>query len=288
MYSSQITTSTPSAFIFLVDQSGSMEEMTEYLGRSYTKAQVVAGSVNMIICELINRCRRETGYRDYFDVAALGYSGDGVKSLLPDAGNAFMSLGELAGKVRREKVVYKDRILPDGKIVTSVSRLKVWVEPYACGPTPMAEAMDKAAGLASEWCERHRGLNCFPPIVINITDGESSDADDSTIEKMADKIRAISSGDGNVLFFNTHITTDKDTAPVLFPSRESDLPDKKYANLLYRISSELPDIYHDAIHSVGGCGADGCSGHRAMSYNASLANLVSVLNIGTVSNLFTL
>lgn len=54
-----------------------MSEPTTFHGRRMSKSEAVALTVNMLIDELLNRCKREEGYRDYFDIAVQGYHGDG-------------------------------------------------------------------------------------------------------------------------------------------------------------------------------------------------------------------
>ena len=63
-----------------------------------SKSEAVALTVNMLIDELLNRCKREEGYRDYFDTAVQGYHGDRVVSLCDgDPERTFMRPSELAG-----------------------------------------------------------------------------------------------------------------------------------------------------------------------------------------------
>ena len=82
MYEARISRNHPAAFLILIDQSGSMSEPTTFHGRRMSKSEAVALTVNMLIDELLNRCKREEGYRDYFDIAVQGYHGDRVVSLV--------------------------------------------------------------------------------------------------------------------------------------------------------------------------------------------------------------
>ena len=68
MYSARISRNSPAAFIILIDQSGSMAETVVIDRKEVVKAKAVAFIVNMLIAELLNRSRREEGYRDYFDI----------------------------------------------------------------------------------------------------------------------------------------------------------------------------------------------------------------------------
>lgn len=100
MYSARISRNSPAAFIILIDQSGSMAETVVIDRKEVVKAKAVAFIVNMLIAELLNRSRREEGYRDYFDIAVLGYHGDEVASLWKNPNRMFMRPNDLITRVR--------------------------------------------------------------------------------------------------------------------------------------------------------------------------------------------
>ena len=68
--------------------------------------------------------------------------------------------------------------------------------------------------------------------------------------------------------------------PVVFASSEEELPDQRYARLLYRVSSEMPPLYNESIAALRGCQPEK---FRGMSYNASMTDLIGMMNIGSVS-----
>src|SRR5437868_8867211 len=76
-YQAQISRDNPTCFLFVIDQSGSMDEKTES-GRS--KAQFVSDVLNKTIYTLVTNCSKADGVRDYFDVGILAYGGAGVGS----------------------------------------------------------------------------------------------------------------------------------------------------------------------------------------------------------------
>ena len=141
MYEARISRNHPAAFLILIDQSGSMSEPTTFHGRRMSKSEAVALTVNMLIDELLNRCKREEGYRDYFDIAVQGYHGDRVVSLWGDPERTFMRPSELAGAELCRVDVQQERTLPGGKTVVSVISQKIWVRPLASDKTPMYSAL---------------------------------------------------------------------------------------------------------------------------------------------------
>lgn len=281
-YSARITRKTPSAFVFLIDMSGSMGEKVQFNGTLVAKSAAVAELINKTVAELVHRCKREDGYRDYLDIAVLGYGGEEVRSLLPE-GNfhpVFRKPDELAYARVDTVKTFRERTLPDGNKVLSSMETKAWVKPRALGKTPMFAALQEVYKLLYEWTRRYAAMECFPPVVINISDGEATDAEEQELLAVSEKLRELKTADGNVLLFNIFIGQDPACGAVLFPSGEEQLPETPFARLLFRMSSPLPDVYHDEIAALIGTCAANC---RGMSYNASLTDLVGLLNIGSLS-----
>src|SRR5712672_2007354 len=74
-YQAEISRDNPTCFVFVIDQSGSMEEKAES-GRS--KAQFVADVLNKTIYTLVTNCSKADGVRNYFDIGVLAYGGSKV------------------------------------------------------------------------------------------------------------------------------------------------------------------------------------------------------------------
>ena len=72
-YTAQITRNTPTAFLFLVDHSVSMQKMTSLFGEEMTMAEAAARIVNRQINELVYRCIKSNETRHYYDIAVIGY-----------------------------------------------------------------------------------------------------------------------------------------------------------------------------------------------------------------------
>lgn len=281
MYRARITRKNPTAFIIFIDQSGSMEEFTMFNNQQMTKAEAVALAVNMMITELINRSRKDTGYADYFEIAVFGYHGNEINSLLPSSKKIFMTPSQLVGSELSKIKINKERILPDGRSMVSVVEQKIWVQPFSGGKTPMYEALLRCYDIVKKWCADKRHRHSYPPTIFNITDGEASDGDDRRLSDIAGCIKELSTMDGNALMMNIHISTNINTSSVLFARDKSELPDENYARLLYDMSSVMPDIYGDSIAGLRGDSQRGI--YRGISYNAGMTDLVSMMNIGSVT-----
>ncbi len=281
MYTQSITRAHRTAFVLLLDQSGSMSEPIRFRGCETTKARALATITNELLFELIERARRTDGVRDYYDLTVLGYSGaDEVHPLLP-GGRRTIGVGELAQlstPMRTESVEYR---MPDGSVALRDIPAPAWIEPHAAGQTPMYEALCEAHELLEEWCARKTNAESFPPVVFNITDGEATDCNDEELRGAARRIRSLGTADGQVLLINVHIAAAPEGCSVFFPSEEeADCPNR-YARLLYECSSPMPAIFEAAIREAKGPLAAGP--FRGMSFNASAVELVAMLNIGSIS-----
>ena len=139
MYTQSITRSHRTAFILAIDQSGSMAEKLLFRGRQTTKAEAVAEVTNRLLFELIERARRSDEVRDYYDIAVLGYSGDGIVSLLNDP-EPLVPVSRLAALPVDFAETVVERRMPDGEATFRKISMPAWIAPKAVGQTPMYEA----------------------------------------------------------------------------------------------------------------------------------------------------
>ena len=282
-YTAPITTMCPTAFLVMVDQSGSMAEPVIWNGRYLKKSEAVALVINSILAEIIARTKGDDTYRHYFDIAVIGYGGGGVESLLPADESWFMTPAQLAGSVRRKEELQKERVLPDGRKILTKTVQKIWVESHAEGTTPMLAAFAKAYELVRLWCaDMAKTGICFPPTIINISDGEATDGDLGAVSAAAAKLKGLSTGDGNSLLINVHVGGDGNRS-IVFPVSENDLPEDRYARLLYNISSEMPEGYAVQIRELLETEPEAAGNFRGMAYNATIADLITLMNIGSTS-----
>ncbi|CAL9449313.1 hypothetical protein SUDANB95_02397 [Actinosynnema sp. ALI-1.44] len=270
-YSAEISRANPSCFVFLVDQSASMNDPIGG-GARQRKAEVVADAINRLLAELSVKCAKEEGVRDYFHVAVLGY-GYTVGSAFtgPLAGRDLVPLSQVADQPARvEKRVKK---VPDGAggLVETTTSFPVWVDPVANGGTPMCRALGLAETLVADWVARHP--DCFPPIVLNLTDGESTDGDPASA---AWAVQTHVTADGAALLFNLHVSA-ANAVPVTFPDTDVALPDP-YARTLFGMSSLLPQHMRFYALQQGLPAGDMA---RGFVYNADITSVVQFLDIGT-------
>ncbi len=271
-YNAEISRRNPGLFIFLIDQSRSMSHKLG--GTLRSKSQEAADAINRQIYELIYRCTKSDGVRDYFDIGIIGYGAvsDTAQSLLKDADLVPISrLAETPLRMERRKETITD---PDGNDVESEFEFPVWFEPVANSNTPMVKALKLAQQWIDDWIAEHP--DSYPPVVINISDGAATDGDPLEVAK---ELIDMSTNDGNLLFWNCHLSEIKDAQPLTFPSEKGVLPpNDKFAGQLFEMSSVLPPGFKRLAQERS---LEVSDTSRAYVFNAGLDELMELLDIGT-------
>lgn len=270
-YSAEISRANPSCFIFLIDQSGSMVEPISG-SENKRKCDSVSDAINRLLHNLIIKCARGEGVRNFYDVCVIGYGSTvGPAFSGPLAGRDLVPIAEIASSPARVEERIKKTDDGMGGIIEQKVKFPVWFEPTAKGITPMGAALDTANKLLTEWVERHKVS--YPPIVINISDGEATD---SGPVPQAEALTSLATEDGNVLLLNCHISS-KPLQPIVFPDSDDDLPDD-FAKTLFSISSPLPPTMMAMAQAEG---FDLGPTARGFAFNADLVELIRFLDIGT-------
>jgi hypothetical protein len=135
----------------------------------------------------------------------------------------------------------------------------------------MCAALKEATRIAETWCQEHP--TGFPPIVINVTDGEATDGD---LVAEARKLTAVSGDDGSVLLFNIHLSSTPGPS-IELPSNGVKLPDQ-HAKSLYEASSALTPFMVARAKELGMPAEDNSKG---FIFNAQPLHVIHFLDIGT-------
>ena len=253
-YTAQITRNTPTAFIFLVDQSVSMKRITTLNGEQM-----------------------------YYDIAIIGYGHEvysGWNGTL--AGRDFVSPEELKHNPYKKIIVKEEKRTRKGTMIQEIEKVQ-WLSARCDGHwTHVHQAFDKAKTLLDQWMQDHHEKDCYPPTIINITDGQFNPATREQIVQQANELKAMFTNDGNVLLWNIHITPNN-MEQVLLPIGKEELKGDKYSELLYDMSSLLPTRYNQAISDIRGDAVD--TRHVAMATNTDMSTLIQLMDIGTPTNI---
>src|SRR5262249_32485519 len=219
-YGAEISRNNPTCFVFLLDQSGSMGDKFGAGETQLRKAYFLADVVNRTLHDLVIRCTRTEEIRDYYYISLIGYGVQGPHSVTSAFG------GQLNGRTLAKisevgecpaKIETRAKRVPDGAggLVEQQVKFPIWLDARSDGATPMCEALGQAKAVVESWLTEHPA--CFPPVVLHITDGESTDGDPTSA---ASEISKLASSDGNVLLFNCHLSSDR-ASKVEYPSSPS-------------------------------------------------------------------
>ena len=261
-YSVPIGTPHPGCFVILVDQSASMNG----LWQSGTKAKAAALIVSRTIHELGLSCDTESGIKDRCHLHVIRY-GDEVDCV------AEGPISHVYTSPIATELVTKS--IPDGAggKIEIEAEVPIWLRPRASGGTPMDEAFERAAAVIQQWCLKWP--NNFPPVVINITDGDANNPD-STADAAAG-VMDMHTADGNVLVYNVHIANSGNE--VTFPHDTMPFANDRFARFLFGISSVLPEVLRFQLPSIG---LSAQPNARCLAYNATEPTLLKILEFGTV------
>ena len=282
-YTQEISRATPACFLFLLDQSLSMEE--RIAGSGPPKAEQLASAINYWIGAMIIKATKDSGILDYMEIAVVGYTTD-------DEGNPIIGTalgGELA-EVSQDsfvtisqlhqhplRVTQKMQQIVDAETSERIelpTEVTEWIDPQCVKGTPMCFAFHTAREMLEKWIGTGNHMNCFPPIVIHITDGETSDGGNPV--EYAEAVRALATDHGNVLVFNCHLSTHA-ADQIVFPGSIEMMPDE-FARTLYRMSSILPP---PMVQLATGEGFKLEPNARGFVFNADTVSLLQFLEMGT-------
>lgn len=272
-HTAEITRTNPTAILFMIDQSRSMSDVITGGDGKQQKAACVADSINHWLQELSLKCAKAGGISDYYHVGVIGYGGKVGSALVgPMAGRDMVPISDIAenpARVEKRKMMLPG---PDGNLTKRKVKIPVWFDPIADGGTPMCAASSEAHRIMRAWLGEHG--DCYPPQIIHITDGESTDGNP---EQRVRALTALSSSDGPTLLFNIHISSHPDAVPIVFPDTADNLPDS-YSHMLFETASLLtPNMRAVAAQQ----GYPTTERSRAFVLNADMASLVHAIEIGT-------
>tara|TARA_R100000306_G_scaffold62450_2_gene70355 strand:- start:4956 stop:5762 length:807 start_codon:yes stop_codon:yes gene_type:complete len=258
-----ISSTNPCLIIYLLDQSQSMAE--RFGNASHSKAFEVADAINDILYEVGLRCIGSGGeIKNRFEIAVIGY---GKESNTVKSGWE----GQLQGKwVVPIKSIFD---YPLGQ----ENDKPIWIRPYAETNTPMASAFENAKRLCNDWINWGNHKDCHPPIIMNITDGEATDAGSnfSKLKNEVEQIRRLSTNYGPTNVFNIHIS-GRPGDKILFPNYINSYD--RYEKLLFDLSTPLDE---NMIRIAQQKGYNIAANAKGYVFNGNASDLINFLNIGT-------
>lgn len=283
-YTARVDREHPTAFIFLVDQSVSMRRLTTFDGDDMTLSEAVARIVNKQINELVERCVKNNETRHYFDIAIIGYGEEAYSAWNGNLeGRDFVTPEEIRDNPFLKKKVSEEVRTRRGITIKEVEKKQWMVARHDGNWTHMDKAFKRAEGLLESWMQQHHDKDCYPPTIINVTDGEYNDVTHDKMQQLANQLKSMFTNDGNVLFFNIHVVPGHSES-VVFPATVGELNQNGYGEKLFNMSSLLPLNYNEKIRELFGDKQTDIRYH-AMGVNTGMERLVKMMKIGTLSSM---
>ena len=287
-YAQRLSRRYPGLFVILIDQSGSMQEPVPSQG-NVTKADFAASALNTLIYAMVKEGKYDatTGLpRKYAYISLLGY-GSSVDGLLTGDGTP-VDIPYLSGHPLRYEMIDRNELNSvTGQYEVVSENVPIWIEPRAQGQTEMAQALLRARDIVHAWLAQPPEVgqgsrqDCFPPIILNITDGQHQGAGDPLFAAQA--LRFEQTSYGNALLYNCHFTQDMQNATV-FPSNIEQVQQlNPFAAQMFEMSSLIPDQLRRKAEEIN-AGRPVAEGARGMVYNSDATMLVRFLTWGTVGS----
>lgn len=275
-YNQEISRANPGYLVILIDQSFSM--CYPYGAAGTIKAKECATAVNRVLRETVLACTDGEDIKNSCDISVLGYGKLNDAAVNAFSGNLaskpVVSIQELTENCLRVETIKRKVSDGAGGLVEIDDQFPIWIEPSAVGETPMTEAFTLAAQLVSDWISEHK--SSFPPVVINITDGEANSLPSARMA--AEELTQLETDDGKTLLLNAHISGGSEIE-VILPSSSEQLPKgDNYAHFLYEISSELPPLM---LERAAASGLTPAPYSKGFVYKAKLETMIQLLEIGT-------
>ncbi len=239
-----------------------------------SKSQLAADALNKTLYDLaLNACMKDGRAVDRINIGAYYYSSGRVRwaiDTLPEGKGWSPARDWVNGFHHIEKVV----ISSDGDQEIE-QEIPIWFFPQATGDTPMLGAMRKAADVVGRHVSEHP--DSYPPIVINISDGEPTDGDWSEVKQAASGITDCATNDGGSLLLNIQIT-EHSHSPLVFPRMQSVQGCPEEVIFMAEMSSELPA---NMLVEARRIGMDLKEGSKGLILDADWSLLTKFLRVGT-------
>lgn len=285
LYTREFTQRYPGLFIFLLDQSGSMGEPVE--GQQYSKAEFAATAINNLIFEMVRGAPIDSkGKRqNYAYLSVLGYNDRVFPLLSPE----LVDIVFLSEHPVGTSSVWHDVYDAHTDSYQRVSQQQpYWIWPDARGKTQMAEALSAARTIALQWLAQPPEAGqasrqeCFPPIIINITDAQDNGRGDPIA--VAEEIRRAGTKQGRILIFTCHFTK-RTGQSLIFPGARDLVAhlDPPYAEQMFLMSSIIPEPLRKYAQSAMALEHELAAQARGFIYNADTRVLARFLLWGMQS-----
>ena len=273
-FQAEISRINPTCFLFLIDQSTSMFDPIMGVPGNRKKAEFVAEALNKVIQNLVVLASKDVEVRRYYQIGVIGYGSNVGPALGGNlTGQELVWVDDIYANPLRVEERMKKESDGAGGFIEVKTKFPVWFDPVANGNTPMCQALKLVSDILDKWVQEHK--LSYPPTVINLTDGEATDGDPRPV---AERLKSMSTSDGNVVLLTLHVSSNQSSQQNFFPNNTETLPDEP-SKVMYEMSSPLTKQMMKTAEELLGKPLQ--EGAKGIVYNAEIAGVVQALDIGT-------
>jgi hypothetical protein len=274
MYNARCRADRRGCLIILIEQSPTMAEpmIGEAIDAQETKARKAATLANQLLNEVQKRCQTSAVVRPKIDIAVLGY---GYQGQVTDALHISASIQELVpiSDVSDHPLLVSHTMVAEfdpetGGLVQIPVDIPMWIEPTVGHSSPLCAALETAQNIAQAWVQDHPDNYYYPPMVVNISGGPSTDGDPWF---QAVKLMKIANDDGQVLLFNCRISNDA-TQSIQYPTSPQQVAHDPWSLRLFNMSSLVPETTRWIVHEY--YELDMSVGARGFALNSNVTELI--------------
>ena len=275
-----VSSTKPWLLVVMVDGSHSMS--ADWGGSKRPMSGFVEQAVNQLLFDMaLNYSTSgeadESALKDRIHLRLLVYSGEGDVDdpiPLPQGSNYLCASGD-DGWVQN----YSD--LHNYSLSNSTAEIPRWLEIAPNGRTPMLMAFRTARSVVEQHISDYP--NSFPPVVLNISDGEPTDCgepiDWELLVSECDSIRSLGSEGSRPIICNVHLDPIGQDSPSLYPAEPPRVSGVESG--LWLASSKIPEHMAPLVPGVP-ADADRTNERRFFVFNSDLICFHEFLNFSTL------
>ena len=272
MYSARIRQETPCAVRYF-DRPVRLDGRADLAVRPYGFQS--RGGRRYLICSSASCCMRKRVTATISTLRCWGITASGSSRYCPKGKRLVVKPSNCMNATLRRQVQREQR-LPDGRTLFSVVEQRDG-SPFAEGQTPMYAALLHAYELVGT------GVRCGSPRMLPACDFQyrrrSVGQRREGLSELAARIRRTGTDDGNALLMNIHISSDLTKTLWSSPLRKKNCRTAVRPFAVPDVGV-MPPLYNENITALRGLCARYVQG---VSYNASMTDLIGMMNIVSVS-----
>ena len=281
LQSKQVSTEKPWLLVLMIDSSHSMQ--ADWGASRKSMSIIVEEAINQLLYDMAlnyivdDSTKEDQSTKDRIHLKIIIYSGEDTHDpLMSESNHAYSLASGPGGWVGNYETLYQ---YSDENNTLEIPR---WVKLEPSGKTPMLLAFQTAKNSVKKHIEDYP--SSFPPVVLNISDGEPTDCGDPVnwemLKNEAEEIKSFGEEGQNPLICNIHLDPLGRSPPSTYSHKPPVLG--KVEAGLWHLSSIIPDYMIDQIPILKDNNRKGSE--RLFVFNSNIVHFHEFLDFATRRN----